>query len=103
MIYSTRYADGTDLDRLHADLRRYEAILAVNGVQDEAGNNDGDENHVRSDSEDDDLDEDGDFDDDNEDESSDEFDWEAYRRRREQARRMEQAREYHRLNEIDEQ
>ena len=101
MIYSTRYADGTDLDRLQADLRRYEAILAVNGVQGEAGNNDGDENHIRSDSEDDNLDEDGDIDD--EDESSDEFDWEAYRRRREQARRMEQAREYHRLNEIDEQ
>ena len=98
MIYSTRYADGTDLDRLHADLRRYEAILAVNGVQGEAGNNDGGGNHVHSDSEDDDPDEDGDFDDDDEDESSDEFDWEASRRRR-----REQAQEFHRLNEIDEQ
>ena len=92
MIYSTRYADGTDLDRLHADLRRYEAIMAVNGVQGNVDNNDEDNDLVHSDSEDD-------FDEDDEDESSDDFDWEEHRRQQEYHRR---AREYQRLNEIDE-
>ena len=35
MVYSYRHSDGTDLDRFWADLRRYEAIMAVNGPQDD--------------------------------------------------------------------
>ena len=40
MVYSYRHSDGTDLDRLAADLRRYEAIMAVHGPQDNDADDD---------------------------------------------------------------
>ena len=89
MIYSWRHADGTDLDRLQADLRRYEAIMAVNAVPDNVGNDNEDDRLDHND-----LGEDDDSDEYDEDESRDEFDWEEYRR--------EQVLEYQRLTEIDE-
>ena len=48
MVYSLRHCDGTDVARLLADLRRYEAVMTVNGSEDDSDNN---ENNFDEDSE----------------------------------------------------
>ena len=48
MVYSLRHCDGTDVARLLADLRRYEAVMTVNGPEDDSDNN---ENNFDEDSE----------------------------------------------------
>lgn len=48
MVYSLRHCDGTDVARLLADLRRYEAVMTVNDPEDDSDDN---ENNFDEDSE----------------------------------------------------